>query len=451
FLSKPFDQVILAAKIEAHARTRELSKKTFEQKKRLDYYKNQTEREFQIVELIYERALSNNYINESLITTHLAPAETFNGDIVLTALSPRGNVYVFMGDFTGHGLAASIGTLPVSRAFYALTNKGLSVPDIASEINKLLYNLLPTEMFCAAAIVELNYSATQISVWAGGVPDLYLVDCEAGIKKAIPSMHMPLGILPVEDFDDNQSIHNVEKRDRLFIYSDGLIELESESGELFGENRLETILSTTAKSHIDSVLSSVSEFKGNGVQNDDITIIELICDVPDLPNEQPQTFSSIPQQQSIKLHAEQLKQINPISEITDTICSIKGVLRHKSNIFLLLSEAYNNALEHGVLKMDSTLKRQKDGFVKYYAEREKKLTSLDNHFIEVLTHYIPTERKITIEVTDSGEGFDYQIQSKYQNDNEGFGRGIKLISEIASKVKYNDIGNGVYIEYIFED
>ena len=34
FLSKPFDQVILAAKIEAHARTRELSIKTFQQKKK---------------------------------------------------------------------------------------------------------------------------------------------------------------------------------------------------------------------------------------------------------------------------------------------------------------------------------------------------------------------------------------------------------------------------------
>ncbi|WP_330997738.1 PP2C family protein-serine/threonine phosphatase [Psychrosphaera haliotis] len=262
-------------------------------------------------------------------------------------------MYVFMGDFTGHGLAASIGTLPVSRAFYALTQKGLSIPDIATEINKTLYELLPTEMFCAAAIVELNYNATQISVWAGGVPDLYLLHPNGGVKSTIPSMHMPLGVLPTLEFEDTQSIYHVKKLDTLLIYSDGLIELENASQELFGEDKLNALLSNGTTSNMDSLIQSVKEHKGQCSQNDDITIIELKCDVPELPCEQLEKFSIMPQQQTVKLSADYLKRVNPISEITETVCSIKGVLRHKSNIFLILSEAYNNALEHGVLKMDS--------------------------------------------------------------------------------------------------
>ncbi len=451
FLSKPFDQVILAAKIEAHARTRELSKKTFQQKKKLDYYKIQTEREFQIIEHIYERALSNNYINPTLIKTHLAPAETFNGDIVLTALSPRGSVYVFMGDFTGHGLAASIGTLPVSKAFYALTQKGLSIPDIATEINKTLYGLLPTEMFCAAAIVELNYSATQISVWAGGVPDLYLLHPNGGVKTSIPSMHMPLGILPTLEFDDTQSIYHVNKLDTLLIYSDGLIELENANHELFGEDKLSDLLSNNNTSNMDSLIQSVKEHKGLCSQNDDITIIELKCDVPELPCEQLENFSTMPQQQSIRLCSDYLKKVDPISEITDTVCSIKGVLRHKSNIFLILSEAYNNALEHGVLRMDSKLKRKRDGFIHYYNERESKLANLKDNFIELVIEYIPNKKTLAIKVTDSGDGFNHQNALKSHNENDDFGRGLKLLKEIASLVQYNNKGNEVYIEYILED
>lgn len=451
FLSKPFDQVILAAKIEAHARTRELSKKTFQQKKKLDYYKIQTEREFQIVEHIYKRALSNNYINPDLIKTHLAPAETFNGDIVLTALSPRGSIYVFMGDFTGHGLAASIGTLPVSRAFYALTHKGLSIPDIATEINKTLYELLPTEMFCAAAIVELYYSATQISVWAGGVPDLYLLHPSGGIKNTIPSMHMPLGILPNEEFEDTQSIYQVNKLDTLLIYSDGLIELENANKELFGEDKLNTLLSNGHTSSMDSLIQSVEEHQGPCSQNDDITIIELKCDVPELPCEQLENFSNMPQQQSVRLCSDYLKKVDPISEITDTVCSIKGVLRHKSNIFLILSEAYNNALEHGVLRMDSKLKRKRDGFVQYYNERDAKLVSLKDNFIELVIEYIPDKNKLAIKVTDSGDGFNHHIDLECNDENDDFGRGLKLLKEIASVVEYNDKGNEVYIEYLLED
>ena len=448
FLSKPFDQVILAAKIEAHARTRELSIKTFQQKKKLDYYKYQTEREFQIIEHIYERALSDNYINEDIITTHLAPAETFNGDIVLTALSPSGNVYVFLGDFTGHGLAASIGTLPVSKAFYALTRKGLSVPDIANEINKILYGLLPTEMFCAAAIVEMNYSASHISIWAGGVPDLYLVNKLTGIREIIESKHMPLGILDNQEFDDEIEVFKIENTDRVFICSDGVIELENPHAELFGENRLRSILNDGNNSCVSSLIETLDVFKENARQNDDITIIELKCQKVKLPSQSDPNFSKIPHQYQFKFNADDIKTVNPIDEITESICSIKGVLRHKSNIFLILSEAYNNALEHGVLKMNSALKRQKDGFFKYYAERAEKLAALENHFIDIKINYRPNFHILNIEISDSGDGFEVNSNTTFSNENDDFGRGIKLLNEIATEVRYNKAGNAVSIDYL---
>ena len=41
----------------------------------------------------------------------------FNGDLVLTAPAPNGGVYVLAGDFTGHGLSAAIGSLPVTEIF----------------------------------------------------------------------------------------------------------------------------------------------------------------------------------------------------------------------------------------------------------------------------------------------------------------------------------------------
>ena len=174
-------------------------------------------------------------------------------------------------------------------------------------------------MFCAAAIVELNYSATQISVWAGGVPDLYLLHPNGGVKTSIPSMHMPLGILPTLEFDDTQSIYHVNKLDTLIIYSDGLIELENANQELFGEDKLNALLSNNNTSNMDSLIQSVKEHKGLCSQNDDITIIELKCDVPELPCEQLENFSTMPQQQTIRLCSDYLKNVDPISEITDTV------------------------------------------------------------------------------------------------------------------------------------
>ena len=54
-----------------------------------------------------------NVYSEGL-APNLSPATTFNGDILLTAYPPSGHLHVLLGDFTGHGLSATIGALPAA-------------------------------------------------------------------------------------------------------------------------------------------------------------------------------------------------------------------------------------------------------------------------------------------------------------------------------------------------
>nr|WP_155695509.1 ATP-binding protein [Psychrosphaera haliotis] len=97
------------------------------------------------------------------------------------------------------------------------------------------------------------------------------------------------------------------------------------------------------------------------------------------------------------------------------------------------------------------MKRKRDGFIQYYNQRESKLANLTSHFIELIVEYIPDKNTIAIKVTDTGDGFNHQMAFKTHNENDDFGRGLKLLKEIASLVQYNDKGNEVYIEYILED
>ncbi len=453
FLNKPFDQVILGAKIKAHARIRELSKKTFEQKKQLDFYRLKTEREFQIVEHIFNRALLGNYSAPDHLKYSLSPAAMFNGDVVLSAMGPTGNLYVMMGDFTGHGLASAIGSLPVSRAFYALTRKGLSVPDIASEINHILLNLLPTDMFCAAAIIEMNNSGKNISVWVGGVPDIYIVDDESGISQVIESQHMPLGILSNDEFENDVANCTVKPTERVFVYSDGVPELENHELEMFGDIRLQSMLSNKSTANIEAISNALKDFKGEGEQNDDITMLELRCKPTNMEaSEIKENFSLVPHSYHIRLTAEEIKNNNPVEEIINIIAAIKGVTRHKSNLFLLLSEAYNNAIEHGVLNIDSSIKSKRDGFVRYYNEREDKLKKLTDGYVYLQMSYDPKTFLIKIIIEDSGHGFSTDIEDeKVKNDGSFFGRGISLIKEIAADIKFNKIGNQITIQYFLKD
>ena len=448
FLNKPFDRVILQAKIKAHARIRDLSIKTYEQKKELDYHKLQTEREHQIVEHIFNRALAGNYKVPELLDFHLSPASMFNGDLLLVEIGPTGNLYVMMGDFTGHGLSSAVGTLPVSRTFYSMAQKGMSVGDIAIEINKILLTLLPDDMFCAASIVELNSSGKSLSIWAGGTPDMYLVTEGKGITQVINSQHMALGILEENEFESTALNYSVADDEQLILFTDGVVETFNPEREIFGYDRLTDLLNDPKIDHLDKIISQLNDFRGEAERDDDISILWLKCKQVDshVVNE-PTSYSNLCHNYQLTINSEQLKFSDPVVEIIDMLSGLKGLDEHRSNLFLLLSEAYNNAVDHGILELDSGIKDSENGFLDYYLLREEKLSSLDEGEINIHVEFVPNLNCLKIRVTDSGKGFNQLSDSITKSADIEHGRGNMLLQELAEQVDYNEAGNDVVITY----
>ena len=85
----------------------------------------------------------------------LSPIAIFNGDMLLYGRCPDGAVRVLIGDFTGHGLSASLGAIPVADAFHAMTKKGLPPEAMLREIDKKLTRFLPPGVFFAAGFAIL--------------------------------------------------------------------------------------------------------------------------------------------------------------------------------------------------------------------------------------------------------------------------------------------------------
>ena len=67
--------------------------------------------------------------------------------------------------------------------------------------------------------------------------------------------------------------------DRLYLYSDGVIEWPNQEGELFGEERFFQRLDDLRGAALDEacrqVYASVREFAGGGVQQDDLTLLGI--------------------------------------------------------------------------------------------------------------------------------------------------------------------------------
>lgn len=444
FLNKPFDKVILSAKIKAHARTRELSKKTYKQNRELAYYQLHTEREHELVEHIFDNALENRFLLPELIEFNLSPASMFNGDIFLMAPSCTGGVYVLMGDFTGHGLAAAMGALPASKIFYSMTQKGLSIGDIAAELNHTLYDLLPGNMFCAASIIEINSSGRSFSAWLGGLPDGFLLSKDGQVKQKLTSRHMALGILDEFEFERDTVYIETELDDKIFLYTDGVIEAENNRGEFFGEERLLKKVSAPTFTELGSIVDSVKRFTGKQDQQDDLSLALIKCKPSPITPQLSDEYLSTPLNISMTLDAEHLKNTDPVLDVVEMICAMKGCSEHRSNLFLLISETFNNALEHGVLGLESGLKDSDEGFCQYYELRAERLSALAEGKITLDINYLPEQPKICFTITDSGDGF---IKHHVNDDDNFHGRGLGLIKEIAESVELNECGNQITVSY----
>ena len=118
-----------------------------------------------------------------------------------------------------------------------------------------------------------------------------------------------------------------------------------------------------------------------------------------------------------------------------------------SELFTVLSELYNNALEHGVLELDSALKQSDDGFFEYFTLREEKLSVLEVASIVISAEYQPDENTLAIRIKDSGSGFKQQHMSKLENVEKSYGRGISLVKELCESIEYTNKGNTVDVVF----
>ena len=116
----------------------------------------------------------------------------------------------------------------------------------------------------------------------------------------------------------------------------------------------------------------------------------------------------------------------------------------------VLNELYSNALEHGVLGLDSALKRDAHGFAAYYEERNRRLQALSSGHIRLHLKVEPWEGggRLIIEVEDSGKGFDAsKVQISSGAEQRLCGRGLHLVQRLSRQAQWTDGGRRARVEF----
>lgn len=268
FLVKPFNSLLLGAKIVAMQRIRALYQE-------LEHYQQRTEQEIELTQHVFDsltRRMSSNVVHG--LDHWMRSAGHFSGDLMIYDRSPSGKLYLMLGDFTGHGFSAAIGALPASDVFFAMTRRDFKPEDILAEINRKLRDIMPIGHFCAAALVCCDPATRQIEVFNGGLPPVLLLDAEGKIKARAKSSNLALGVLPADMFSAETVKFEDIINSTLVLYSDGVTEAQNAAGEMFGDDRLHAALAA-GKKPFDSVKASLEAFIGDRLPDDDVSLITL--------------------------------------------------------------------------------------------------------------------------------------------------------------------------------
>ncbi|MEX1058082.1 MAG: fused response regulator/phosphatase, partial [Natronospirillum sp.] len=233
FLSKPYQRVILHAKIKAFGRMRTMHAA-------LQENHNQLLLEQEVARKVYDTVTQGSAAASQYLRTALSSKALFNGDTVLAHHRPDGGLHVFVGDFTGHGLPAAIGALPLADTFYGMTQKGFELEEIVREMNSKLMRVLPVHLFCCGALLHLDLRQKMARLWVGGLPDCLLLTLE-GTLIALSSDNLPLGVKEKADQPLVVQEFPMQDGERLFIWSDGIIEASNNKQEMFGEDKLRAV------------------------------------------------------------------------------------------------------------------------------------------------------------------------------------------------------------------
>ncbi|MCP3690328.1 MAG: SpoIIE family protein phosphatase [Gammaproteobacteria bacterium] len=454
FMVKPYDDFILRSKIHAMQRIATLNKE-------VQVMYSMIHREQEIAESVFINAIQGTNINNPHIRSRIRPATTFSGDMMLSAYSPTRELFFLIGDFTGHGLSSALGAMPVSEVFHAMTSKGFDPESILSSINKKLKALLPVGMFFGAQLVAIDPSLEHIRIFNAGMPDLLVI---SGASNEIihrgKSRSVPLGVISDIDWGEIVELVKISPNDKVLMYSDGLIEARNPEDVEFGEGRLIAAIGKESKSScFDDIFRDLDLFCEGTPQVDDVTLAELNCVQEILPVvdetkkvvAQPFRGGRGEWNMTLEFSGVRLRETSPVPILINHVMEMEQIEEERSSLFTTITELYVNALDHGVLGLQSSLKSDAAGFANYFQLREARLAALDTgHVIfSMSVEQLSSTRRFILQVEDSGDGFDYKSMPTHTKEDSLVlsGRGIMLVKELCQTLSYEGKGNIVRATY----
>jgi len=204
------------------------------------------------------------------------PAREVGGDFFNYFLLPAGELALRAGDVSGKGIAAALLMANVQATLRGAIPLAWDLASLATRLDDDLFARTPPEAYATVffAIIDPEDGVLRY-VNAGHNPPLVLR--KASSLERLDSTGRPLGLLPGGGYTEGRAL--LEDEDVLVVYTDGVLDMESEEGEPFGLARLEALVRREGRLPSDDLASrlagALQAFRGDREPPDDATLVVL--------------------------------------------------------------------------------------------------------------------------------------------------------------------------------
>jgi serine phosphatase RsbU (regulator of sigma subunit) len=294
FLSKPFDLAELRARVRNILEVRLLHLKNKSYSQTLEHTVRELEASREVIRLktleeqkrsVAELTLAQE-TQESLLPRCLPQFENFNihafnsptryvgGDFYDFLQLSSGEWMGVLADVSGKGISAALLSSMVLGALSMEFHSGTDPQEVLNRVNRLLCEKSLPEQFVTLFLFVLSPNGHGQFISAGHNP-AYLFRSSTGRVERLLSDLFSLGMFDFATFQASPVF--MCKGDVLVVYSDGLTDARNRQGEMFGEERLLTLIRQQAPSGSQELeqglLKAIREFTQDVPQTDDITFV----------------------------------------------------------------------------------------------------------------------------------------------------------------------------------
>jgi len=202
------------------------------------------------------------------------PCYEIGGDYYDFIEREDGRLVIALGDVSGKGTAAALLMSSLHASVHAQTGSHDTLSETISAVNRYLADNIPANRFVTLFYAELDPASGALSFLNAGHNPPLIVHA-AGTVEQLASGGLPLGIRRNAEYREGRT--QMQMGDILVIYSDGVTEAASPSGEEFGATRLYEVVSrnidASAAGVRDRIESALTKFSQGTEAADDITLV----------------------------------------------------------------------------------------------------------------------------------------------------------------------------------